>query len=321
MQVLNQDLKTKVLKPVYLLYGEEEYLKTSYKKRFREVICGDDRMNYNYYEGKIDFNEVISQADTMPFFGDRRLLVIADTGFFKNSAPEQLLTYLPRIPETSCLLFVEGEVDKRNKLFKLVEKLGYACALKEQDQGMLAKWAAQYLTKAGKKIRGSTMNLLLEKTGGRMENILSELEKLIAYTDGREVVEDEDVEAICTVQAENKVFDMITQISVGNRQKAMDLYEDLLTLREPPMRILFLMGKNYNQILQTKELLLQGKTKSEIAASVGVPTWAAGKLMEQARHYTVDSAKEYLRKCLAYDEAIKTGNLSDRMAVELLLAV
>lgn len=319
MQNLNQDLKAHSFKRVYLLYGEEEYLKTSYKKRFREAICGDDTMNYNYFEGKFDLNELISQLDTMPFFGERRLVVVQDSGFFKGSAPEELLTYLPNMPDTSCLVFVEREADKRGKLYKLIGTLGYACNLKAQDAETLGKWAAQYLARADKKIRSSTMHLFLEKTGTSMENILSELEKLIAYTGERAVIEDADVEAICSAQAESKVFDMITQVSLGNRARALQLYEDLLTLREPPMRILYLIGRNYNQILQAKELMLQGKSKAELGAAVGVPVWAAGKLMEQARHYTVEGARAYVRKCLEYDEAIKTGNLSDRLAVELLL--
>ena len=69
MQTINEDIKNGTFKPVYLLYGEEAFLKQSYKKKLRAAISGDDTMNYNYFEGKgLDVNELISLADTMPFF-------------------------------------------------------------------------------------------------------------------------------------------------------------------------------------------------------------------------------------------------------------
>ena len=100
MKVLNQDMKTGQFKPVYLLYGEEAFLKKSYKKRLKEAIVGDDTMNFHQFEGKgLDLKEIISLADTMPFFGERRLILIEDSGLFKGSGAEALVEYLPQMPE------------------------------------------------------------------------------------------------------------------------------------------------------------------------------------------------------------------------------
>ena len=124
MQTLNQDIKDKTFRRVYLLFGDEPFLVNSYKKRLREAIAGDDTMNYNYFEGKgQDVKEIISLADTMPFFAERRLVMVDGSGFFKNSAPEELVNYIAEIPESTCMVFVESEVDKRNKLYKKV--MGY----------------------------------------------------------------------------------------------------------------------------------------------------------------------------------------------------
>ena len=125
MQTLNQDIKDRTFKPFYLLYGEEAFLKKSYKNRLKEAIAGDDTMNYHYFEGKgLDVQEIISLADTMPFFGERRLIQIEDSGFFK-SAVDALVEYLPTMPDTTCILFVESEVDKRSRMFKKVKELGH----------------------------------------------------------------------------------------------------------------------------------------------------------------------------------------------------
>lgn len=320
MQVLNQDIKTREFKRVYLLFGEESYLVGNYKKRLREAISGEDTVNYNYFEGKNpDVREIISLADTMPFFAEKRLLLIDGSGFFK-SAQEELVSYLPGMPDTTCIVFCESEVDKRNKLYKKVKELGYAAELKKQDSEQLMRWAAGLLGKDGKKITRPVMEYFLERTGDDMENIRTELEKLICYTMGREVITREDVEAVGTVHVSNRIFEMVSAIVSGNKKKALGLYEDLLTLKEPPMRILFLIARQFNQILQTKELLASGCGKGELASKLKVPPFAAGKLQAQARSFTGEQILSYVQLCVESEEAVKTGRLSDRMAVELLIA-
>ena len=321
MQTLNQDIKDHTFKPVYLLFGEEAFLKKSYKSRLREAITAGDTMNYNYFEGKgMDVNEIISLADTMPFFADKRLVLMEDSGFFKGGAgADEMTEYMARIPDSACLILVESEVDKRSRLYKAVKKYGHAAEFGCQEAGQLARWAAGILAKNGKKITGRTMELFLSKTGDDMENISSELEKLISYTLGRDVIRDEDVETICTTQVTNKIFDMITAIAGRQTRRAMDLYEDLLTLKEPPMRILFLIARQFNQILQVRELMGKGMDKSAIASRLKLQPFVAGKIMLQAKTFTREQILSYVNLCVDAEEGVKTGRLQDRLAVELLI--
>ncbi len=320
MQTLNKDIKEHTFRPVYLLYGEETFLVNHYKNRLREAIIGEDTMNVSTFEGKgLDVEELLRLADTMPFFAERRLILVEDSGFFK-SAPEALVSYLPSMPDTTCLIFVETQVDKRNRLYKKVKELGYAAELARQDTAQLSRWAAGILTKEGKKITGRTMELFLSMTGDDMEHIRMELEKLISYTMGREVITDEDVKAICTVQVTNKIFDMVAAIVNGQRKKAMDLYEDLLTLKEPPMRILFLIARQFNQLLQVKELMAQGLERGAIASKLKMQPFVVGKTIPQAKQFSREQILACVQLCVEMEEAVKSGRLQDRMAVELLIA-
>ena len=319
MQTINEDIKSGQYKKVYLLYGEESFLKQSYKKKLKEAVAGDDTMNYNYFEGKgLDVNELISLSDTMPFFSDKRLIIIEDSGFFKTSS-EALADYLPMIPDTTCIVFVEDAVDKRNRLFKKVKELGHAAEMKRQDSAQLARWAGTILAQNGRKITRSTMNLFLERTGDDMENIRMELEKLISYTMGSDVVTTEDVEAVTTVQVTNKIFDMVNAIVTRKTRLAMDLYEDLLTLKEPPMRILFLIARQFNQLLLVKEMTAKGTDRGTIASKLKIPPFVAGKVSAQAGAFTREQILSYVKGCVEAEEAVKTGKMNDRMAVELLI--
>lgn len=319
MQTLNQDIKDRSFKPVYLLYGEEAFLKNSYKNQLKSAITQGDTMNFNQFGGKsIDVKELISLADTMPFFSEKRMILVEDSGFFKSPA-EELVSYLPQIPDTTCMVFVESEVDKRGRMFKKIKELGYAAEMERQDIGQLAKWAGTLLSREGKKVTGQTMELFLSMTGDDMENIRMELEKLISFTLGREVITNEDVAAICTERTANKIFEMVNSIVNRQTKKAPALYEDLLTLKEPPMRILFLIARQFNQLLQVKELMGKGMDKSGIASRLKIPPFAAGKLMPQARTFSKEQILSYVNTCVEAEEAVKTGRLSDRLAVELLL--
>lgn len=319
MQQLNQDMKNHDFKSMYLLYGEEAFLKKSYKNRMKEAIIGDDTMNFHYFEGKgLDVAELISLADTMPFFQERRLILVEDSGFFKSPS-EELVSYLPDMPSTTCLIFVEAEVDKRSRMFKKVKELGYAAEMGRQDVKSLARWAGGILAKDGKKITGNTMELFLSKTGDDMEHIKTELDKLISFSGDREIITGEDVEAVCSVRVVNKIFDMVSAIVNRQTKRAMEYYEDLLALKEPPMRILFLIARQFNQILQVKELMAKGMDKGTIASRLKIQPFVAGKVMPQARQFSQEQILEYVNLCVDAEESVKKGRLQDRLAVELLI--
>ena len=135
MKSLNEDLKTGQFKQIYLLYGEEAYLKKLYKNRFvKAMVPEGDTMNYRYFEGKnTNPKEIIDLAETLPFFAERRLIVLENTGFLKNATPE-LAEYLKNMPETTYMIYMESELDKRGKLYKVIKEKGHIVELKRQDE-------------------------------------------------------------------------------------------------------------------------------------------------------------------------------------------
>lgn len=320
MNQLIQDIKTNQIKNVYLLYGEETYLKKQYKKKLQDaVVSSEDTINLNCYEGKnISVKEVIDQAETMPFFSDKRLLVLENSGFFKNAVPE-MAEYLGQMPETTVIMFVEEEVDKRNKLFKVVKNKGRVVNFERQKADTLFRWILGILKREGKNITRSTMELFLEKTGDDMENISMELEKLLCYTMDREVITSEDVETICTTQTVNKVFAMVDAIAEKQQKKALDLYYDLLTLKEAPMRILFLISRQFHILLLVKELRNQGYNGSTLAEKASVPPFTVKNYVRQAGYFTMDQLRRGITLMVETEEAVKTGKLSDTLAVELII--
>lgn len=317
---LQEDIKTGKFKNAYLLFGEEAYLKIQYKEKLIHALNpDDDTMNFTKYEGKgIEVREMIDLCETMPFFADHRVVLVENSGFFKNKCDE-LADYMKTLPDYLRLVFVEEEVDKRSRMYKAVKNCGRIVEFAKQDEKTLMRWAAGILAREGRKITTRDMELFLTKTGTDMGNIRMELEKLITYTMGQDIVTREDIEEICTTRTENKIFDMVRAVTERNQRRALDLYNDLLTLREPPMRILFLLSKQFRQMCLAKKMAGEGASQNEIATRLGVPSFVARNILACARVYSVEELEQAEEDFVDAEEAVKTGRLQDVLSVELLI--
>ena len=153
MQKIAKDIKEQSFRSIYLLYGEEDYLRKQYKDRLTKALADPgDTMNYHYFEGKdISPEKLIDLAETMPFLAERRVIVVENSGFFK-STQEKLADYLKELPDTTVFVFVEEQVDKRGKMFKACKDLGYAAEFSAQDEQVLRRWIIGMLQKDGKQI-------------------------------------------------------------------------------------------------------------------------------------------------------------------------
>ena len=320
MKSLNEDIKTGQFKSVYLLYGEEAYLKKQYKERMTKAMIPDgDTINYAYYEGKgIRPGELIDLAETMPIFAERRLITVENSGFFKNAVPE-LADYIKTMPDTACFLFIENEIDKRGKMYKAVKDKGRIVELGRQDEKTLLYWIGGNVKREGRRIKESAARYLISKAGTDMENLENELEKLFSYTLGCDEITAEDIDEICTAQISNKIFDMVEAVAEKKQRKALDYYYDLLALKEPPMRILYLLARQFRLLLEVKELQKRGYDKSQIAKTAKLHPFVAGKYMQQCRSFTGKELLRIMEEAADTEEMVKTGRLNDVMSVEIFI--
>lgn len=320
MKSLNEDIKTGQFKNVYLLYGDEAYLKRQYKERLTKAMVKEgDTMNYSYYEGKnISVPEVIDLAETMPFFADRRVIVIEDSGLFKSASAE-LAAYIKTMPETVCFLFIENEIDKRGKLYKAVKDKGRIVEMGRQNERTLLVWILGMIKADGKRIQESTARYFISKIGPDMENLSQELEKLLCYVMGQQDITMEDVDSICTSNTENKIFEMIDAVAAKKQKTALGYYYDLLALKEPPMRILYMLARQFKILFEVKDLVKRGYSKKQIQEEKGLHPFVVSKCMDQCRAFSSKDLRKILEEAAELETSVKTGLLNDVMSVELFI--
>ncbi len=361
---LDEDLRARRFKPVYLLCGEERYLRNEYRDKLIEALVGGkDSLNLNIFTGKdLQVPTLIDLAETVPFFADHRLIIVENSEFFKtkrgkskagenldgNDAAEemsqeneashgepdenskvgeqnarQLADYLPTMPKETVILFVEDvtddKLDQRMKLVKTIKTLGRMVNFGRKDDVFLKNRIDEKLGKEHKGIDPSAADQLLRLTGGDMTAIMSELEKLISYTGKRGNITIKDVDEICTVRTEDKVFAMIDAISVQNQKWALDLYYDLLALRVPSMKILVLLARQFNRILQAADLRRKGFGVEEIATRLQVKPFVARITLQQSGNFSMQTLRDAVVDCARINESIVKGNLIDQIGVEMLI--
>ncbi|MBQ8147285.1 MAG: DNA polymerase III subunit delta [Lachnospiraceae bacterium] len=320
MKTIAEHIKKNEFKNVYLLYGEEAYLRHQYRDKLKGALCpeGDD-MNISRFEGKgISGVEVTDLAETLPFFADRRVIVIEESSWFKNGA-DGFEEKLKQFPDTTFIIFVESEVDKRGRLYKTVKDIGYVAEMQTPKDKDLLAWIVIQCKNEGKQIAEGAAKYLVEQAGTNMNMLQMELEKVFSYVADSDMIRLEDVQEICSNQAENQIFDMLDAIGNQNREKALMLYHDLLALREPAMRILYLLTRQIHILLQVSEMTRLNMDNSSIASKAGIPPFTVGKYKSQIGHFSYTELIQMLEQCQEVDAGIKRGRYQDIIGVELLI--
>ena len=317
MNRIRDDIKKRNFHNLYLLYGDEEYLKRYYRENLKYCILEDsDDMNFSKFENKgIDLNEVQAIADTLPFFSEYRLIIIQDSGLFKSS--NDFADYLEHMPDSTIIVFVEKEIDKRNKLYKYINKNGIAAEIKVKDSEEALNWAAKRLKESGKVFTRKTMEYFLQRVDNNLYNLSNEIEKIVAYTMGREEVMIADIDAVCPAYLQNHIFQMVDAVGVGDTDKALKLYNELIELKEAPSYILYMLIRHFNILLQIGSM--GNAPKNQVAAKIGISPYFVGNYQRQSSRFSGRQLKQALDNSLETEQKFKTGVLDDQIGVELLL--
>lgn len=339
----NEAIGSGDLKSVYLLSGEQAYLRLQNRDKLVKALIGDgDAMNLSRYTGAdVTARELIEMAQTLPFFADRRVIVLENTGLLNPKSASRSVTgsktaasiaeeadkiaaFIPEIPDTTSIVFVEENVDKRGRLYKAIaksrkEKQGDILECVTPGEADLRAWAGGVFRKNGFSVSGRTLALFLEYTGEDMQNIAGEAEKLCCYCMGMKEVTEQSIRDVTSPRIKDRIFDMIEAIALRDKKKALGIYMELCALRTAPQIILSLMRRQFDQLVKIREL--SGRMPdSEIARLVGVPPFVISKKYRPAlKMYTSEELLEALEECVAADHESKSGKIDAGIAAEMII--
>lgn len=320
MAVINKHIETGEFSRIYLLFGDERYLVNQYKNKLLGALTSkDDTLNFMKFSGNsINTSELIDFCNEMPFFADRRVALVENSGLFKSSN-EELAKKLANIPETSVVIFVEMETDSRYKLYKTVDKEGEALQFVTPNEKMLVAWIKGLFKEGQVRVTETAIYKIMEVADMDMNRIKNEVDKLISYVADTKLVDIDQVDALCNQSAESRVFQMIDNIIAGQRERAVKMYHDLLDNKESVIMINACLIKQFNRLLLTKLAISKNTPDAQVAKITGSPVWALKNLKAQCRKYKEKDLKNILDRCQEFDYKAKTGQLTDEVDMETMI--
>lgn len=326
MKELKKQWKQGEFHKCYLFYGTETYLIKNYEEALTEAILppGAEGLNFDVLEGKkATAAAIMDAAETLPFLNDRRLVLVRGSEFFQKGGRKEegefLVDFMNHLPETTCLLFIEEKAEKNNRLYKAVAKNGMAVDFQPLTEKEIISWLKKGCKGQGLTLADSTAVYLLRKTDNSMENLERELGKLTAYKAGGREITREDIDDVCSVSLEARIFDLVRAVAEGKTEQTMELYRNLLRMKESPFLVLSLVTRQFRLILESALLSAQGDPNAEIAAKLEIREFAVRDYLKQSKSFSGEQLQEALRDCLQTDLDIKNGKMEEELAVELLL--
>lgn len=322
-EILAGELKQDIFRKVYLFYGKEEYLKHYYLDLIRKKLVSDEmrQMDEFIHEGKADPARILDMIGTPAFSGGKRVVILRDTRFFsKGGADTDLTDVVDNVDDNACLIFVEGEADKRLKNTKAVIEAGMAVEFAEQSEYDLAKWVIRVARSFGKKLNDKDAGLLIHYCEPDMNAILNETSKLAAYTGERDSITAEDIMKASARSLKSRIFDLTDALSSSDMAGAYKVLDELLVMKEPIQIIFFMIAKHYRQILQMAVYMDEGFSRKECRDIMGIHPYTAEKLGNYCGRFSREKLKSIIYRCLDYELAVKTGLMESRMAAEMIIA-
>ena len=332
---------------LYILHGEDEFTRSEKLAKWKEKL-GDPTiasLNTTVLDGRrVGLTEIIQACDALPFMGKRRLVIVDD--FWSRFEPRKgrrpkveqpqispaddafvkgLLEYLPRLPETTRLVFVESQsLQKANPVFSVVpsdEERVYIKEYRPPSEGSLNRWIERRMRAKGGTITSPAAQELARFVGMDLRTLDQELDKLLAHSNFQRPVTVDDVHNLVSAKQLADIFDLVDAIGMRRGKLAMRSLHELLDGGAPPMYLLSMIERQFRILLQTKELQAQGAKVTQMQDALGIRhAFIIEKGLRQARNYSMERLESIYAELAEVEQDIKTGEISDLLALDVLVA-
>lgn len=311
----------------YVFHGDDEH---SQKETLADLQrkLGDPAMldlNTSRFEGQaLSFSQLRHACDSIPFLADKRLVIV--NNLFSQSSNQSLLdevlAYLPHLPETTRLVFLETKsLSEKHALLKLAQgEKGFVKAFARPEGNSLERWIKQRVEKLGGRISPRATYTLAENVSNDMRALDNEIEKLVLYKEPGEMIQEEDVFLLCPYVAEANVFDLVDALGGRQGKTAVQLLQKKYNEGADPFYIFSMFVRQFRLLIQVKELADAHFDAQAIAKTLKLYNFVAGKLVQQSKGYQMAQLEGIYAHLLEMDVGVKTGRMDMATSLDLLVA-
>jgi DNA polymerase-3 subunit delta len=324
----------------HLFHGNDTY---SQRERLAALLAkeGDPDMlslNTTRLSGRIAFSELQAACDAMPFLARVRVVLVEDlfSSIPDKEFMERLEAYLPKLPATTRLIFLESQpLPDNHRIIRLAEKekIGYVKKFEQPKGEELARWVLAHVEARGGRITQQAAHLLADNVGGgvsfdrdrekdqlqALPALTNEIEKLVLYK-GENAIEAADVALLSPYAAEDSIFELVDALGGRQAARAAELFQDKINEGADPFYLFSMFIRQFRLLIQARALLDAGERPAGIAQQLKLRPFVAEKLARQARGFTLPQLEHIYRRLLEIDVDVKTGRADLLTALYLLVA-
>lgn len=308
---------------VYLLFGEDEYLRNEYLKKIKKSF-DTLQLGINYIQiDETNVTQIISDIETPAFGLDKKLIIAKDTGLFKkkNAFSEKLAEYLKENAnnlEDVVLVFAEQEVEK-NKLFNTIKEVGQALEFKEQNMSQLIKKVKSLANAYKVEIKENVAGYFIECVGTNMSDIINEIRKLIEYAGSGGEIKKEDIDSLSIKKSESIIFDLTDNLGKKKIDVALDVLHNLIYAKEPVQRILVMLYNHFKKLYIIKLAVEENRNVTQSLNLKPNQMFLVNKYTAQAKAFNKEELRNLLEELIKIDEYSKSGKIDINIGLESIL--
>lgn len=341
---LNKQIKNRNLVPVYLFYGEEEYLIDYFVENIKKTFIPKEveSLNFATLDGeRIDLEDIYNACETLPFMSEKRVVVVknlnifsrkgrnvkAEKNFDKNDR-KKLEEYIAYLSDDICLIFLEKgkKADKSKKIVKKINDIGGLIEFNKLTGRDLDNWIKKSFKEQNKNISKTNINYLIQASAyfdrnahKTLYDLKNEIIKLTTYLGNRKEIKTQDIDNIVAKSLERNIFKLLNSISEKNVNNSLKIFNEMYMLNEPIQLILHMIIRQFRLMLMYKVLKAKGYYENDISKKMKVKFYEFNKIKNYSRNFSMDQLEKGLNLCLKVDKYLKTSSMNEKLLMEMLL--
>lgn len=325
---LIRDLKNGEFAPLYIISGEESYLKEYYLRQLREKVVDPAFADFNLieFEGKGLTVEQLNEAiDSYPAMSEKKLIIVSDFDLFKPPAgfSDVLPGILGDLPEYVCLVFyydvLDGKPDKRTKLYKTLEKTACFAEFSHQEERELVAWLERRARALGCSIAPEDASYMIFLCGNSMTNLAGEMEKAAAHTTTG-IIKKYNIDTVCSPVLDAVVFDLTDAITAGKFDRAVTLVGELIAQKNSEVMIFTTITRHIQRLYAAKLCAEARAGDKQLMEMIGSKSpYYARQIQNAARRVSLSWLRHAASICARTDSALKGSAVDRQKQIELAL--
>ena len=297
---------------IYLLLGNDEERKARSVERLRQ-----GRQVEAYDASETNPEVVVSACNSYSLFGEGPFVLVRNLDAWNAAQKAVIVDYLENPSPEADLVLLGRKLGARERLLAAAKKSGEAHEIEQPTGKALVRWLVGHAKRLGLDLPDDVAGNLIDRCSGDKMRLASETEKLALYV-GEGRATGEDVEALCPPDVQSNIFAFVDSLAAGERGKALRLLEALISTGEPPLRLTYMIRRQFALVARARALSERGASQREVASELRVPPFVARKLVEQARGLGEEELERALALVLDLERGLKGGSdLGDELQVEL----